>query len=102
MPPQDSTTICKKNSKGANVSIPIELEKNNMEDHYFIKLGDFYIDMNHVKEVKNSIQQSKFFMGINLLKKLLLLSQIISHSKILGELKHLKFDQCYRKNYKDL
>jgi hypothetical protein len=60
MAPQDSTTICKKNSKGANVSIPIELQKNNMEDHYFIKLGDFYIDMNHVKEVKNSIQRSKF------------------------------------------
>jgi hypothetical protein len=27
MAPQDSTTICKKNSKGANVSIPIELQK---------------------------------------------------------------------------
>jgi hypothetical protein len=27
MTPQDSTTICKKNSKGANVSIPIELQK---------------------------------------------------------------------------
>jgi hypothetical protein len=29
-------------------------------------------------------------------------SQIISHSKILGESKYLKFDQCYSKNYKDL
>jgi hypothetical protein len=38
----------------------LNYKKNNMEDHYFIKLGDFYIDMNHVKEVKNSIQRSKF------------------------------------------
>jgi hypothetical protein len=29
-------------------------------------------------------------------------SQIISHSKNLGESKHLKFDQNYKKNYKDL
>jgi hypothetical protein len=69
MAPQDSTTICKKNSKGTHISIPIELPKNNMEDS-FMKLGDFYIDMNHVKELKESIQPSKLFMGINLLKKL--------------------------------
>jgi hypothetical protein len=29
-------------------------------------------------------------------------SQIISHSKILGESKYLNLDQCYRKKYKDL
>jgi hypothetical protein len=28
--------------------------------------------------------------------------QIISYSNFLRELKHLKFDQNYRKNYKDL
>jgi hypothetical protein len=27
--------------------------------------------------------------------------QIISHSKNLGESKHIKFDQNYRENYKD-
>jgi hypothetical protein len=40
MAPQDSTTICKKNSKGTHISIPIELPKHNMEDS-FMKLGDF-------------------------------------------------------------
>jgi len=29
-------------------------------------------------------------------------SQIISHSKNIGESKHLKFEQNYRKNHKDL
>jgi hypothetical protein len=45
MAPQDSTIICKKNSRGSNISISIELPKNNIEDHSFMKLGDFYIDM---------------------------------------------------------
>jgi hypothetical protein len=67
--PQDSITICKKNSKGTHISIPIELPKNNVEDS-FMKLGDFFIDMNHVKELKESIQPRKLFMRINLLKKL--------------------------------
>jgi hypothetical protein len=69
MAPQESAIIFMKNSNMSNISIPIELLKNNMEDHSFMKLGDFYIDMNRVKEVKNG----KFgltLMGIDLLKKL--------------------------------
>jgi hypothetical protein len=40
--PQDSITICKKNSKGTHICIPIELPKNNVEDS-FMKLGDFLL-----------------------------------------------------------
>ena len=69
MAPQDSTIICMKNFKTANICVPVELSKNSMEDLSFMKLGDFYIDMNRVKEVKNS-KIGLTFMEINLLKKL--------------------------------
>ena len=41
-----------------------------MRDQPFLKLGDFYIDLNHVKEVEDSIPPSKLiFEGINFRKK---------------------------------
>ena len=69
MAPQASAIIFRKNSNVSNISIPIELLKNNLEDHSYMKLGDFYIDLNRVKEVKNS-KVGLTFMGNNLLKKL--------------------------------
>ena len=54
MAPQALAIIFRKNSNVSNISIPIELLKNNLEDHSYMKLGDFYIDLNRVKEVKNS------------------------------------------------
>jgi len=41
-----------------------------MRDQPFMKLGVFYIDLNHVKEVEDSILPSKLiFEGINFWKK---------------------------------
>lgn len=41
-----------------------------MKDHSFVKLGEFYINVNHVKEVEDSILPSKLtFEAINFRKK---------------------------------
>ena len=53
-----STIISKKNFEVTNIFIPIELPKNSMEDHSFMKLGDFCIDVKHIKEVEGSILPS--------------------------------------------
>ena len=59
MAPQHPTIIFKKNSNVSNISTSIDLSKKNMRDQPFLKLGDFYIDLNHVKEVEDSILPSK-------------------------------------------
>jgi len=59
MAPQHSTIIFKKNSNVSNISTSIDLSKKNMRDQPFMKLRDFYIDLNHVKEVEDSILPSK-------------------------------------------
>jgi hypothetical protein len=41
-----------------------------MRDEHFMKLGDFYVDLNHVKKVEDSILPCKLiFEGINFRKK---------------------------------
>ena len=70
MAPQDSAIIFKKNSNVSNISTSIDLSKKNMRDQPFMKLRDFYIDLNHVKEVEDSILPSKLiFQEINFRKK---------------------------------
>ena len=51
----------------------------------------------------NILYDNKYLKKVTYtITKILHQSEIISHSKNLGESKHIKFDQNYRKNYKDL